>query len=290
MTGRLAADRHELAPPAVDTRVASLRAIYVIWRRDMIRYWRDRSRLAGSFAGPILFLVVLGTGLGAAFRAAGGSWGAIDYQQFIFPGIIAMAVLFNATFGAMSIIWDREFGFLREILVAPIDRSAVAIGKALGTASQATIQGVVLLVLAPLVGVHLTPLAVVEIVPLVFVLAFAVSGLGIAIACRMESMQGFQFVANFLVQPMFFLSGALFPISGLPGWLTVLTRLDPIAYGVDPLRRIVLTASGTPAPIVSGFSMTLFGRQVGWAVEVGILLAFGIVTTAIAAVSFRRRA
>jgi ABC-2 type transport system permease protein len=287
MTERLAAD---LAPPVVNTRLASLRAIYVIWRRDLIRYWRDRSRLAGSFAGPILFLVVLGTGFGAALRAAGGSWGTVDYQQFIFPGIIAMAVLFNATFGAMSIIWDREFGFLREILIAPIDRSAVAIGKALGTATQATIQGAVLLVLAPFVGVHLTPLAVVEIVPLVFVLAFAVSGLGIAIACRMESMQGFQFVANFLVQPMFFLSGALFPISGLPGWLTALTRLDPLAYGVDPLRRIVLTASGAPSSVVSGFSMTLFGQQVGWALEVGILLAFGIVTTAIAAVSFRRRA
>jgi ABC-2 type transport system permease protein len=273
----------------VDTRGASLRAIYVIWRRDVLRAWRDRSRLVGAFAGPILFLVVFGTGFGSALRGAGGNWGSVTYSQFIFPGIVSMGVLFNAMFGAMSIIWDREFGFLREILVAPIDRSAVALGKILGSATLATVQGIVLLVLTPLIGVRLTPLAILEVIPLTFVLAFAMSGLGVAIASRMESIQGFQFIGNFLLQPMFFLSGALFPIVGLPGWMTVLTRIDPVAYGVDPLRRVVLQASGVPEPVVRGFALTLFGEQLHMLSEVAILLAFGACSAGFAALSFRRR-
>jgi ABC-2 type transport system permease protein len=276
-------------PAAVDTRGASLRAIGVICRRDLLRAWRDRSRLLGAFAGPILFLVVFGVGFGSALRGAGGSWGSLSYSQFIFPGIVSMGVLFNAIFGAMSIVWDREFGFLREMLVAPIDRSAVALGKILGSATLATIQGMVLLALAPLIGVRLTPLAVVELVPLIFVLAFAMAGLGVAIAARMESMQGFQLIGNFLLQPMFFLSGALFPIVGLPGWMTVLTRIDPVAYGVDPLRRVVLQATSVPAPVVNGFAVTWFGTTLSIAVEVAILLAFGLICASYAALSFRRR-
>jgi ABC-2 type transport system permease protein len=277
------------APRAVNTGAASLRAIYVIVRRDMIRWWRDRSRLVGSFAGPVLFLVVLGTGFGSVLQGAGGRWGSLSYQQFMFPGIMAMGVLFNAIFGAMSIIWDREFGFLKEILVAPIDRSAVAVGKVLGTSIQASVQSVVLLVLAPLIGVHVTPLMIVEVIPLTFVLAMAVSGLGVAIASRMSSMQGFQFIANFLLQPMFFLSGALFPVTGLPGWLAALTRLDPVAYGVDPLRRVVLTESAVPRGVVDSFALTLFGARVNILLEVAVLLCFALVTTGFAAAMFRRQ-
>ena len=222
----------------------TLRAIYIIWYRDVLRYWRDRTRLVASLAQPLLFLIVFGTGLSSALSGAGGGLGGaagaaagLTYTQFIFPGIIGMSVLFSAIFASMSIVWDREFGFLKEVLVAPIDRSTVAIGKSLGGATQAMVQGLILLILAPVIGVKLTLGSVLALIPLVFVLAFALSSMGVAIASRMKSMQGFQVVVNFLMMPMFFLSGALFPLTGLPGWMTVLTRLDPASYGIDPLRR-----------------------------------------------------
>jgi ABC-2 type transport system permease protein len=276
---------------AVDIRMATLRAIYMIWRRDLIRFWRDRTRVIGSLVQPLLFLVILGTGLSSALRGAGGAGfrGGLDYTTFIYPGIIGMAVLFSSIFSGMSIIWDREFGFLKEVLVAPIDRSAVAIGKTLGGATQACFQGVVLLVLAPFVGVKLTPLAVIVLIVLIFCLAFALSAVGVAIAARMRSMMGFQFVLNFLVQPAFFLSGALFPVTGLPAWMTALTRLDPLAYGVDPIRRVVLGVTGVPGPVLDQLSMTFGGRVVPILLEVAILIGFGLVMLAIAVFNFRRQ-
>lgn len=273
----------------VDIRTASLRAIAVLVRRDLIRWWRDRSRLIGSMGGPMLFLIVLGTGFGSTLRGVGGDWAHLSYPQFMFPGILAMVVLFNAAFGSMSIVADREFGFLREVLVAPVSRSAVAIGKALGTAIQASIQSLVVVVIAPFVGIHLTPQMVVEVVPVAFVLAYAIAGLGTAIASRMTSMQGFQFLSSFLIQPMFFLSGALFPITGLPGWLAVLTRFDPVAYGVDPLRRVVLESSGVPQPTIDAFTLTIFGFRPSIGLELALLLCFGAITTAFAAAMFRRQ-
>jgi ABC-2 type transport system permease protein len=272
----------------------TLRAIYIIWYRDILRFWRDRTRLAASFAQPLLYLLIFGTGLSSALSGAGGFGGAgaqagFSYTQFIFPGIIGMSVLFSSMFAAVSIVWDREFGFLKEVLVAPIDRSAVAIGKALGGATQAMMQGLILLVLAPFVGVKLTFMSVLTLIPLVFVLAFALSAMGVAIASRMRSMQGFQMVMNFLVMPMFFLSGALFPLSGLPGWMTVLTRIDPAAYGIDPLRRVLLEGAGMPTSALDRMSLTIGGSPVPIIAEVGILLAFGFVVLAIAVRNFRVR-
>lgn len=276
--------------------LASLRAIYIIWYRDVLRYWRDRARLVASLAQPLLFLVVFGTGLSSALQGAGGGFGggapgtaSVSYIQFMYPGIIGMAVLFTAIFGAMSIVWDREFGFLKEVLVAPIDRSAVAIGKALGGTTQAMIQGLLLLVLAPFVGVTLTIWSVVALVPLVFVLAFALSALGVAIASRMKTMQGFQVVMNFLMMPMFFLSGSLFPVTGLPDWMTILTRLDPAAYGMDPLRRVVLEGAGFPAAMVDRLGLTLFDQVVPIWAEAAILLTFGAAMLGIAIRGFRAR-
>jgi ABC-2 type transport system permease protein len=276
----------------------TLRAIYIIWYRDVLRYWRDRTRLVASLAQPLLFLIVFGTGLssalsgaggGAAIGGAAGAAAGLTYTQFIFPGIIGMSVLFSAIFGAMSIVWDREFGFLKEVLVAPIDRSAVAIGKSLGGANQAMVQGLILLILAPLIGVKLTLGSVAALVPLVFVLAFALSAMGVAIASRMKSMQGFQMVMNFLMMPMFFLSGALFPLSGLPAWMTVLTRIDPAAYGMDPLRRVVLGGAGLPSFALDKMGLTLFDNVLPIVVEAAILLGFGIVMLAIAVRNFRVR-
>jgi ABC-2 type transport system permease protein len=277
--------------PPVDVRLASVRAIYIIWYRDILRFWRDRWRVAASLAQPLLFLIVFGSGLSSSLKgsASFGTAGGLSYIQFMYPGIIGMAILFTAIFGAMSIVWDREFGFLKEVLVAPIDRSAVAIGKALGGTTQAMLQGLILLILAPFVGVKLSVLSVITMIPLAAVLAFGLSSFGVALASSMKSMQGFQVVMNFLMMPMFFLSGALFPLNGLPGWMTVLTRLDPASYGIDPLRRVVLSESGLPASVVDGLGLTINGQVLPITLEAGIVLAFGIVMLAIAVVSFKRR-
>src|SRR5712691_10027276 len=186
----------------IDTRLASLRAIYIIWYRDILRYWRDRWRLVASLAQPLLFLIVFGSGLSSALGGGSlfGASGGFNYIQFIYPDIIGMAILFTAIFGAMSIVWDREFGFLKEVLVAPIDRWAVAVGKALGGTTQAMIQGLILLVLAPFVGVKFNFQTVVELIPLAALLAFGLSSFGVALASAMKSLQGFQVVMNFLMR------------------------------------------------------------------------------------------
>src|SRR5437867_5206970 len=187
----------------VDTRLASLRAIYIIWYRDVLRYWRDRWRLVASLAQPLLFLVVFGSGLSSSLGGAFGRGSGLTYIQFMYPGIIGMSILFSAIFGAMSIVWDREFGFLKEVLVAPIDRWAVAIGKALGGTTQAMIQGLILLVLAPFVGVKLNIVTVIELIPLAAVLAFGLAAFGVALASTMKSLQVFQVVLNFVMMPSF---------------------------------------------------------------------------------------
>jgi len=265
-----------------------LRAVYIVWWRDMLRFWRDRARVAASFAQPLLYLVIFGSGLSSALGGSFGSAGGVSYTQFIYPGVISMSVLFSAIFGGMSIVWDREFGFLKEILVAPIDRSAVAIGKALGGATQALIQGGILLVLAPIIGVTLNVGTVLLLLPFLFILAFALSSMGVAIASRMKSMQGFQIVMNFVMMPMFFLSGSLFPLTGVPDWLAVAGRLDPATYGMDPIRRIVLGAT-LPSDAVNRLGLTLFDQVVPIGVEALILLAFGAAMLGIAVVNFRHR-
>lgn len=260
-----------------------VRAAYIVWWRDVIRYGRDRVRLAASLAQPLLYLVIFGSGLSASLGAGFAGASGISYTQFMYPGIISMAVLFTSIFAAMGIVWDREFGFMKELLVAPIERSAIAVGKAFGGATQAVFQGAILLVLAPLVGVALDPGSALRILLFMAALAFGLSSMGVAIAARMRSMQGFQMVMNFLMMPMFFLSGALFPLVGLPGWMTVLTRLDPATYGIDPIRRTLL---GAPA---ERLALTIGDRVVPIAAEIGVVVAFGVVMLAIAARSFQHR-
>ena len=278
---------HALPAPRAATRPvsqrgANLRGVYIIWYRDVLRFTRDRARLIVSLSQPLLYLLIFGTGLGSAL-GGGRSFGGLHYQQFIFPGVIGMSVLFTSMFGAMSIVWDREFGFLKEVLVAPISRASVAVGKTLGSATQALIQGMILLVLAPLVGVQLTLESVLELIPMIFLLALALSALGVALGARMRSLQGFQVVMNFLMMPMFFLAGALFPLRGLPAWMTVLTRLDPAAYGVDPLRRAVLGPAG------DRLALTLFGQTLAVWTEEALLFGFGVLMLAFAVRSFQRR-
>jgi ABC-2 type transport system permease protein len=263
-----------------------LGAIYIVWWRDLLRYWRDRARVAASLAQPLLYLVIFGTGLASSLGGGFAAGAGVSYTQFIFPGVISMSVLFTSIFGAMSIVWDREFGFMRELLVAPIDRSAIAIGKTLGGATQAMIQGLILLVLAPFVGVTLDVATVLEVIGLVFVLAFGLSAMGVALASAMRSMQGFQVVMNFLMMPMFFLSGALFPLVGLPVWMTVLTRLNPASYGIDPIRRVLLGVSGLP---VERLAITIFDQTLPIVLESAIVLVFGLVMLGLAIRNFARR-
>ena len=259
---------------------ANVGGVYIIWYRDVLRYWRDRARLVSSMGQPLLFLVIFGSGLSASLGAGlRQDLGNVSYVRFLFPGIVAMAVLFTAVFSAISIVWDREFGFLREVLVAPISRTAVVLGKALGGSTVAMFQGAILLILAPILGVSLNPLLVLELLGLMFLTAFALTSMGILIAARLQSMEAFQMIMNFLIMPMFFLSGAFFPLRGLPAWMGVVTRLDPVAYGVDPMRRLLLGADLAPG-------IEIANHHLGTVEDCLILAAFAAVMMVLAVWAF----
>jgi ABC-2 type transport system permease protein len=219
----------------------NLKGAYTIWYRDVLRFSRDRTRIVAALGQPLLYLFVFGTGLDPAMSASTG--GALDFRQFMFPGILAMAVLFTAIFSAISIVWDREFGFLKEVMVAPVSRAAVALGKVAGGATVAMFQGVIVLLLAPVVGVKLGAPQVVMLIGLMLLLATVMTSFGILIAARQKTMEGFQMMMNFLLMPMFFLSGAFFPLGKVPLWMAWLSRLDPVTYGVDALRQETLSRS-----------------------------------------------
>jgi ABC-2 type transport system permease protein len=241
--------------------------IYIIWLRDLIRYIRQRSRLYGSIARPILWLFILGMGLRPSFQTVEG----FNYTQFIFPGIIAMTLIFTSIQSAISVIWDREFGFLKEILVAPVPRTAIALGKAFAGSTLSIMQGTLILIFAPLVNVPISWYRIIALIPAMFLISFALVGIGIIIASRMTSFEGFGTIMNFLVMPMFFLSGAMFPVSRLPAWLKVIVLINPLSYGVDLLRTIILG--------ISNFSVIL---------DCGFLLAFGMGAVFFAILFFNR--
>jgi ABC-2 type transport system permease protein len=224
--------------------VRNLRGCYTIWYRDVLRFLRDRPRILASLAQPLLFLFVFGTGLSGAMSSATG--GALDFRQFMFPGILCMAVLFTAIFSAISVVWDREFGFLKEVLVAPVSRTAIALGKVAGGATISMLQGLVLLVLAPIIGIRLPLGAILEIIGLMLLLALVATAFGLVIAARQRTLEGFQMIMNFLLMPLFFLSGAFFPLRDVPVWMAWLSRLDPVTYGVDSIRGAALRHSVSP--------------------------------------------
>ena len=210
-----------------------MNVIYVLWLREIKRYLRSRAQIIGSLAQPALYLLVLGFGFGAVFQQAGQG----SYLQFIAPGIIAMGILFTSVFSGIGLLWDRQFGFLKETLVAPVPRLTIMAGRTLGGATIAIIQGTLVLVVCILVGFRPESWAAVPIALLFMALiAVVFAALGTAIGSTLKDMQGFQLIMNFLIMPIFFLSGALFPLDNLPGPLHVATRLDPLAYGVDGLR------------------------------------------------------
>jgi ABC-2 type transport system permease protein len=217
---------------------SELRAIKIVWRRELIRFMNDRVRIATSLVQPLLFLFVLGKGLEQIANA--GTHG-VSLTTFIYPGILCLSVVFTAMFSAASVVWDREFGFLREMLVAPVRRSSIVIGKALGGATVASFQGVILVCLAGLVDVPYEPLLILGILGIQALLAFAITSFGLMVAIRIKQMQSFMGVMQMIVMPMFFISGVFFPVGNLPGWLAVLNRIDPLTYAVDPMRRLVFS-------------------------------------------------
>ena len=256
-----------LHPPAEGLR-ADLRGVVVVWRRELIRFGRDRTRMVTSLVQPVLFLFVLGAGLSTIARTKGTG---ISFETFMFPGIIGMTVLFTAVFSAISIVWDREFGFLREMLVAPVGRWSLVLGKCLGGTTVATIQGAVFLAFAGTVGVPYDPLMLLAVVGEMALMAFTLTAFGVLLASRMQQMQSFQVVVQFFVMPMFFLSGAMFPLVGLPTWLTALTKLDPLSYAVDPIRRTIFAHLAVPAAVAGRLAPGMSWN--GWVLPIGVELA-----------------
>lgn len=265
------------SPPLADgaNLVAEARTVVMIWQRELIRFARNRTRILTGMVQPILFLFVLGWGLTPLVGTTGG----FDFKKFVFPGIVAMSVVTTAIFSAISIVWDREFGFLREMLVAPVRRSSLVVGKTAGGATVAAAQGTLMLVLAPLIGIELTGVVVAQVIGLELLMAVALTAFGVFVASRIERIEGFQVVMQLVLLPMLFLSGAMFPLSGLPGWLTVLTRINPLTYAVAPLRQVVNSAQHFPAAAAARFpaQVTLFGHTLSIWTEIGIVVVFAAV-------------
>jgi len=275
------------APEVIRVRVpprswrSELRAMRIVWRRELIRFRNDRIRIVTALIQPLLFLFVLGSGLQ---QLSAASTHGVDLKTFIYPGILCIAVMFTAMFSAASIVWDREFGFMREMMVAPIRRSSIVIGKCLGGATVASLQGVILVCLAGAVDVPYDPELILGILGLQLLLAFSITAFGVMVAARITQMQSFMGVMQMIVMPMFFLAGALFPVTNLPGWLTVLNRIDPLTYAVDPMRRLVFDHLDVSAAAHKALApgVSWWGWHVPGLLEAGVVLALGLLMLAIA--------
>src|SRR5579875_3276452 len=259
-----------------------LRAVSLVWRRELIRLRTDRLRAITSLIQPLLFLLVLGTGLGSL---AGRSMPpGLSFKTFIYPGVLAMSVLFTA------IVSAREFGFLREILVAPVSRASIVIGKCLGGASIATFQGILILILAGLADVPYNPLLLLTLVGELLLLSFTLTAFGVMMAARIKQFQAFMALTQMLVMPLFFLSGALYPLHGLPTWLSVLTRIDPLTYIVDPMRHAVFSHLDIAPAFreVLAPSVTWAGWPVPIGLSLGMVAAMGIAMMSVAIAEFSK--
>ena len=288
-TGEITAPAAPVARVRVPARslAGDLRAIKIVWQRELIRFSRDRMRILTSLLQPLLFLFVLGSGLS---RLASAGTHGVDLRTFVYPGVLAMAVMFTAIFSAASIVWDREFGFLREMLVAPVRRGSIVLGKCFGGATVAGFQGLIVIAMAGLVHVPYAPAMLLEVFALQVLLAFAITAFGVMAAARIKQMQSFMALTQMLVMPMFFISGALFPVGNLPGWLAFLNRLDPLTYAVDPIRRAVFAHLDISVAARRALDpgVTWFGWRVPTLVEAGVVALLGLVMLGIAVWEFSR--
>ena len=279
----------DIVPVRVPQRTwrSEARAVKTVWRRDLTRFAGDRTQVVTWLIQPLLFLFVLGSGLQ---RLSAPSTGGVDLKTFIFPGVLCLAVLFTAMISAASLVWDRELGFLREMTIAPVSRTSIVVGKCAGAATIAASQGVIVLALAGLVDVPYDPALILGAFGLLVLLAFTVTAFGLLVAVTIKQAQTFTWVVQMVVFPMFFLSGALYPVAGLPAWLEVLNRINPLTYAVDPMRRLVfdhLEVSGsarrTLDPGVSWWSWHLPALF-----EVGMVLLLGLAMIGVAIRRFAR--
>ncbi len=265
-----------------------LRAVSIVWRRELIRFRSDRLRAVTALVQPILFLFVLGTGLSRL--ASRGLPSGVHFETFIYPGVLAMSVLFTAIFSAASIVWDREFGFLAEMMVAPVRRWTIVIGKCLGGATVATFQGIIFLALAGVAHVPYSPTLLLTLLGELLLLSFTLTAFGVMMAARIKQIQAFMALTQMVVMPLFFLSGALYPLGGLPAWLTVLTRIDPLTYIVSPMRHAVFSHLSLNPLATAALSPGITWD--GWLVPVGLSLAMvaamGAAMLAIAIAEFRK--
>jgi ABC-2 type transport system permease protein len=266
---------------------SEVRALRVVWRRDLIRFADDPRMILTWLLQPLLFLFVLGPGLQSL---SAGSTDGVDLTTFMFPGILCMALVYSAIFSAASLVWDRELGFMREMMVAPVSRWSIVAGKCLGGTTIAASQGVIVLALAGVVHVPYDPMLLFGILGLELLIAFTVTAFGVMVATGIKRAQTFTSVVQLLVMPMIFLSGALYPISGLPSWLRLLNRLNPLTYAVDPMRRLVFDhldiSDAARRRLAPG--VTWWGWRVPSLAEVAIVLALGLAMLAVAIFQFTR--
>ena len=267
------------------------RGIWVVAFRELLRFVADRSRMISSFMFPLIFLVVFGAGFS---RIVGRLEGDVNFIQFIYPGIIAMTVVMSSLFAGTSVVVDREYGFLKEVLVAPLSRVGIILGKALGGSLTALIQGTIMLAIAPLVGLSISPLLVLQLLPTLLVLSLSLSGLGILMATRMRSQQGFQFLMQLMVFPLIFLSGVFFPVQGVPTWLQIVAKFNPLTYGVDAIRQIFLgpRATGSLAELPGSEAIStgviLFNHPMGIIEDIAVIGAIGSILLVAGVWSFSR--
>jgi ABC-2 type transport system permease protein len=223
--------------------MTEIRGLYTLWLREIKRFMRDRTRLVSSFVQPLLWLVIFGAGFGTRFLIPG-----LNYQQYIFPGIIGQTLLFTSMFMGISVIWDKEFGFMKEILVAPVSRFSIFLGKMFGDSTDALIQGIIVFAFGALLGISFNPLTFLASLPIMLLITFGLVSVGLTIASFMGSLESFGAIQTFINLPLFFLSGALFPVSGvgIPEWLRIASSFNPLTYGVDALRTVILGSAWVP--------------------------------------------
>ncbi len=253
-----------LTRPITSASAGVLLPAFTLWWREIVRFYRQKGRVVGVLASPLVFWLVLGSGFGTSFRAGGGA-GQQHYLDYSYPGILILIVLFTSIFTMMSVIEDRKEGFLLSVLVAPVPRTAIVLGKVLGGTTLAAVQGLIFLIFAPFTGIHLDPLQVLLVAVVVFLVSFSLTALGFAIAWPMDSSQAFHGIVNLFLIPLWLVSGALFPISGASGWIRVIMRLNPLTYGVEALRGLLYPGVETSFPLSSAmatlllFSLVMFG-------------------------------
>jgi ABC-2 type transport system permease protein len=266
-----------------------VRGIWVVAYRDLLRLFADRARLFSSLAMPVLFLLIFGSGFN---NIIGRLTPGVDFIQFMYPGIIAMTVFQMSLFSGLSIVWDREFGFLKELLVAPMSRTGIVLGKATGSAIVALFQGTLMLVLAPLVGVSLSVLLVIQLVPALVLISFCISAVGVLLGARMRSQQAFQGMMGLIVMPLMFTGGVFFPVERVPTWLGIISKFNPVTYGADAVRHLFLDRLVAQAPAATGaptLGVTVLGHTMSVVEDLAVVAVIGSVLMTAAIWSFNRQ-